>query len=182
MNADPHYTSLPPAIELLDEPITAPFEARNILDAHLAKIPVDKDLAAIRKSWRREMNQIGKSMRQAGPDGKRLWKRIKWTFGREVERIIYACYLAGVAYGLSPIVDRPIQDVIIAAVRPVEQSTYPHWQQIETAMHTLSSEVQALYTRFDRESALYKGCEQDAAFLSGLQNGQSFSRQISLLP
>ncbi|MBK8990124.1 MAG: hypothetical protein IPM39_29355 [Chloroflexi bacterium] len=177
MKADDNYIT---PLMFLEDSCFLPYDAGEALRKHINALPNDPEMTAIRKQHAQLVRAFGKTLRQ-DPIGKKLWPDVRSLCGDEIEKIIYACFLAGVSYGLSPIVTISIYELTIAAVAPVEAAKWDRWQQIEQQIHTLSKDVQAQYALFDRATAEYKSQEQDHAFLQGMRQGQRFSRHITTL-
>lgn len=151
--------------------------ADKALGKFIGRLPVEPEMMAIRAKQDKAAAKFGKAMR-AGKDSKDLWVRMEWVYVSEIRSITYACFLCGVAYGLSPITNTPIQDMIDAAVRPVEAATWSRWQEMEVEIHKLSRDLQRLYAKFDRTTSRYKGYEQGHAFAQGVRQGRAFSQKI----
>lgn len=175
MTADLNYTS---PLEFLEDRLFLPLDAEKALRKHINALPSDPEMVAIRKQQGRLVRAFGKAMRTDSPAGKELWPFVRTLYMDEILNVIYACFLAGVSYGLSPVVTTSVYDLTVAAVTPVEAATWPQWQEIEQRIHMLSEELQAQYAVLDRAAAEYKSHEQDHAFMQGMRQAQRFSRHI----
>lgn len=129
-----------------------------------------------RAEHRQHLRALGDEMKRAGR--KSLWLKLRKAYKAEIKQIIYACYLAGISYGLSPVIAVPASELISEAVRPIESNNLPTWLDLESSVHQAGEEMEEIYADFDMAVAVYKGYEQDAAFLHGLRYARSFAQSI----
>lgn len=97
----------------------------------------------------------------------------------ELSAIIRACFLAGLAYGLTPHPNLFIEDRIGDAVMPIEAGTFQEWMVIEMRLRQLGDTMAAKYTKLDLLIARHKGLEQEAAFLHGIEIGKHLTQAVS---
>lgn len=96
----------------------------------------------------------------------------------ELSAIIRACFLAGLAYGLTSHPNLCIEDRIGDAVMPIESATFQEWMVIEMRLRQLGDHIAAKYTKLDLLIARHKGLEQEAAFLHGIEIGKHLNQAV----
>lgn len=96
----------------------------------------------------------------------------------ELDAIIRACFLAGLAYGLTPCPVGCIEDHINEAVVPIENNNFKQWMIIEASLRQLADQTYAKYNELDLRFARHKGLEQEAVFLYGMEIGSALTGAV----
>lgn len=169
MNTVDHFTRVSPSVQStaeiaswLDDLIEGQYNQALTKKRHKLNVKIDKFIDTLVKSEKYEL---------------------AFTFNNlihnELSAIIRACFLAGLAYGLTPCPDVCIEDYINEAVIPIEKENFKQWMVIEASLRQLADPIYAKYNKLDLRFARHKGLEQEAVFLYGMEIGSSLTGVVS---
>lgn len=97
----------------------------------------------------------------------------------ELTAIIRACFISGLAYGLTPYPAGCIEHHIEEAVAVIENANYKQWMVIEARLRQQGNHIYGAYNKLDLQFARHKGFEQEAAFLHGVSVAKSITCAVS---
>lgn len=169
MNTVDHFTRVSPSVQ-------SSAEIADWLDDTI-EAQYDRTLSKKRQKLETKITKFVNALADSGHDD------LAFTFNNlihnELSAIVRACFLAGLAYGLTPCPGGCIEDHIDGVVAPLESGNFKQWMLIEQRLRQLGGSFYARYNKLDLRFARHKGLEQDAVFMYGMEMGGAITGAVS---